>query len=177
MFEAHSLVTHPRNGGGVWRGYPRDGLERPCTVGGGGLPPSWIPLTSPSPLPMFQADSQNFASPPSVPRGFKLKKCWPAFGRDYRGTLGGGGSQPNPPPPSLPRCLNLRPKQSPTRCGRMGPAHSAACGGSDHGPGCAPDPIESESPVSVGATGTSTAHLNTNRTMLAPSYGRMDRRR
>ena len=49
-----------------------------------GLPPP------PPPLPMFETDSQNFASAPSVPRGFTLKN---------RGTLGGGGSQPNPPPP------------------------------------------------------------------------------
>ena len=65
--------------------------------------------TKPSPLPMFEADSQNFASVPLAPRRFKLKNFWPTFGGDHRGTLEGGGSQPNPlpltpsdpPPPPL----------------------------------------------------------------------------
>ena len=52
----------------------------------------------PSPLPMFEADSQNFALAPSVPRGFTLKY----FGLPSAGTIGGpweeGGSQPKPPP-------------------------------------------------------------------------------
>ena len=47
------------------------------------------------PLPMFEADCQNFASAPSVPRGLKLQKFWPAFGGDRRGTLGGGGRAPH----------------------------------------------------------------------------------
>ena len=47
------------------------------------------------PLPMFEADSQNFASVPSVSRGFEPKKFRPAFGEDHR------GSQPTPPPPPL----------------------------------------------------------------------------
>ena len=53
---------------------------------------------------MFEADSQNFASVPSVPRGFTLQNIWPAFGEDHRGTLGGGGVPANPPPfrPPLP---------------------------------------------------------------------------
>ena len=55
----------------------------------------------PPPFPMFEADSQNFASAPSVPRRFKLQNSWPAFGGDHRGTLGGGGSQPKPPPSLL----------------------------------------------------------------------------
>ena len=42
----------------------------------GGTPP-WDPLP---PLPMVEADSQNIASGPSVPRGFTLQKFWPAFG-------------------------------------------------------------------------------------------------
>ena len=80
--------------------HPSDVLERPYTAGGQGVPPPRPP--PPPPLPMFEADSQNFASAPSVPRGFKLKDIWPTFGRDHRGTLGGGGSQltPSPPPPS-----------------------------------------------------------------------------
>ena len=48
---------------------------------------------------MFEAGSQNFASAPSVPRGFKLKNFRPSFGGDPRGTLGGGWSQSNVPPP------------------------------------------------------------------------------
>ena len=32
---------------------------------------------TPPPLPMFEADRQNFASVPSVPRGFRFKKFWP----------------------------------------------------------------------------------------------------
>ena len=68
----------------------------------GGTPP----MDPPPPLPMFEADSQNFALEPLAPRGFKLKDFLPAFGRDHRGTLGGGGSQPNPPPP--PPCAVVR---------------------------------------------------------------------
>ena len=77
-----------RGGGGG-----RDVVERPYTAGGGGAPPP------PPTLPMFEADSQNFASAPSVPRGFRLQNFWPAFGGDHRGTPGGGGSPANPPPP------------------------------------------------------------------------------
>ena len=87
----------------------RDVLERPYTVAGGGGTPPWTPLPPPPP-PMFGADSQNFASAPSVPRGFKLK----TFGPPSAGTIGGpweegGPSQisllppplpPSPPPPS-----------------------------------------------------------------------------
>ena len=73
---------------------PRDVLERPYTVGGEGLPPS-PPGPSPRPpLPMLEADSQNFASAPLAPRGFKLQTFRPAF----RGTLGGGGPRQTPPP-------------------------------------------------------------------------------
>ena len=83
-------------------GWSSDVLEPLYTVGGGGVPPP--PRTpSPPPLPMFEADSQHFAS---APRGFLLKNFWPAFGGDHRETPGGGGSQPTPPPfsdpPSLP---------------------------------------------------------------------------
>ena len=42
----------------------------------------------PPPLPMFEADSHNFALVPSVPRGLKLKIFWPAFDGDHRGTQG-----------------------------------------------------------------------------------------
>ena len=80
---------------------PRDVLERLYTVGGGGVPPP--PPDPPHPLPMFEADSQNFASAPSVPRGFELQNFRPAFGGGHRGTPGGGGSQPTPPsPPQTP---------------------------------------------------------------------------
>ena len=60
------------------------------------------PHPPPPLLPMFEADSQHFASAPSVPRGFKLQEFWPAF----TGTIGGpseeGGGVPAKPPP-LPR--------------------------------------------------------------------------
>ena len=63
-------------------------------------PPSpSLPPTPPPPLPMFEADSQIFASAPSVPRAFNLENFRRAFGGYHRVTLGGGGSQPNPPPP------------------------------------------------------------------------------
>ena len=63
--------------------------------GEGGIPP-------PPPLPMFETDSQQFASAPSGPRGFTLQNVRPASGG---GSIGGpweeGGGQPNPPfPPS-----------------------------------------------------------------------------
>ena len=48
---------------------------------------------------MFEADSQNFDL---ARRGFRLKKFWPAFGGDHRGTQRGGVSHPTPPPPPLP---------------------------------------------------------------------------
>ena len=68
----------------------------------------------PPALPMFEADSQTFASAPSVPRGFTLQKFWPAFGGDHRGTLGGvGGPSQTPPPlsdlPSPPSNTSLPP--------------------------------------------------------------------
>ena len=71
-----------------------DVLERPYAAGGArGTPP--LP---PPPLPMFEADCENFASAPSVPRGFNIENVRPAFGGDHRGTLGGGwASQPHPP--------------------------------------------------------------------------------
>ena len=49
-----------------------DVLYRPYTVGEGFPTPLDPPPPSPL-LPMFEADSQNFASVPSVPRGFKLQ--------------------------------------------------------------------------------------------------------
>ena len=48
---------------------------------------------------MFEADSQNFASAPSVPRRFTLQNVRPLFGGDHRGTLGGGGVPAKPPSP------------------------------------------------------------------------------
>ena len=44
----------------------RDVLERPYTGGGGGV----APACPPPPLPMFEADGQNFAS---ALRGLRLK--------------------------------------------------------------------------------------------------------
>ena len=49
-------VCHRGRGGG------REVLERPYTGGGGSTPPPWTPLLPP--LPMFEADSHNFASVP-----------------------------------------------------------------------------------------------------------------
>ena len=66
------------------------------------------PFPPPPPLPMFETESQNFASAPSVPRGFKLKKFWPAFGGHHTGTLGGGGfPAKTPSPPSPPSNTSL----------------------------------------------------------------------
>ena len=42
---------------------------------------------------MFEADSQHFASAPSVPRGFKRKEFWPAFGGDHRGSISAPGTR------------------------------------------------------------------------------------
>ena len=42
--------------------------------------PPLDPLTPPPPLPIFEADSQNFASAPSAPRGFALKTSAGAIG-------------------------------------------------------------------------------------------------
>ena len=89
---------------------PSDVLERPYTAGGGGVPPltppSSLPLDPlpplPPPLVMFEADSQSFASAPSVPRGFELHIFRPSFGGDLKGTIGGGRVRPNPPPPLCP---------------------------------------------------------------------------
>ena len=86
-------------GPGPYRGPASNVLERPYSVGGGGVTPRPPPPPSTPPLPMFEADSQIFASAPSVPRGFKHRNFRPAFGGDHWGTLGGGGAQPNPPPP------------------------------------------------------------------------------
>ena len=86
---------------------PRDVLERLYTVGGGGVPPPWIPPPPPGPpppppLPMFETDSQNSASAPLAPRGFKLKLI---FGPPSTGTIGGpkqeGGPRSTPPPFNL----------------------------------------------------------------------------
>ena len=82
---------------------PGDVPGRPYPAGGGGG--GRAPPPSP-PLPMFEADSQTFASAPSVPRGFTLQNFRPAFGGDHRGTPGGGGGPSQTPlqtpPPSGP---------------------------------------------------------------------------
>ena len=65
------------------RGGGRDVLERPYTVGGGGVTSPDPPLP-PSPW-TFEADSQNVASAPLAPRGFKLQKFRPTFVGDHRG--------------------------------------------------------------------------------------------
>ena len=68
---------------------------------GAGVPgdPHYPPSPPPPPLPMFEADSRNFAPAPSVPRGFTLQNFRPAFRWGPSGEEGGGGSQPTPPPP------------------------------------------------------------------------------
>ena len=84
------------------RGRRRDVLDRPYAAGGGGVtPPAPPPPPPPPPLPMFEADSQHFASAPSVPRALRIK----IFGPPLAGTIGGpweegGPSHPPPPPPS-----------------------------------------------------------------------------
>ena len=83
----HPAGTPPPN--------PRGVLER-LTAGGGPPPPLDLP---PPALPVFQP---NFASVPSVPRGFKLKEFRPALGGDPLGTKGGGGSSQTPSAPLLP---------------------------------------------------------------------------
>ena len=107
----------------------RNVLDQPYTAGGGGGNP---PPLDPPPLPMFEAGSQNFASAPSVPRGFKPQNFRPAFGRDHRGAEGEGGpSQPpspsDPLPPSntsLPLLLLLH--RQPPDCNGLFPGPLAA---------------------------------------------------
>ena len=67
----------------------------------GGLPPPRLDPSPPHPppIPVFEADSQNFAL---VPRGFTLQNLRPPFGGDHRGTLGGRGVPAKPPPLILP---------------------------------------------------------------------------
>ena len=58
------------------------------------------------PLPMFEADSQNLTSAPSMPRGFKLQNFCPPL----VGTIGGPWEEGGPsqtPPPSDPPPLPL----------------------------------------------------------------------
>ena len=70
----------------------------------GGYPPPPGP-PSPPPFPTFEADSQNFASAPSVPRGFKRQNFLPAFGGDRRPSTPRRSQRPPKaavlPPPSL----------------------------------------------------------------------------
>ena len=108
-----------------------DVLERPYTAGGGVYPPPpytppppplLIRSHTPPPLPMFAADSQNFASAPSVPRGFKLQKVWPAFSGDHRGRK---GSQPNPLPPLRIHRWGWPSRRAPLPPLRRSPGHAA----------------------------------------------------
>ena len=56
------------------------------------------------PFQCFEADSQNFASAPSMPRGFTLQNLLAPLRRGPQGDPGRkGGSQP-PSPPSDPLC-------------------------------------------------------------------------
>ena len=73
--------------------------------GGGGTPPPLLPLQC------FEADSHNFASAPSVPRGFKLQNQNFA---DHRWTLFGPvGVQSSSPDGGGPRCWCVSTGQSP----------------------------------------------------------------
>ena len=87
-------------------------------------------MPPPPPVPMFEADSQTFASAPSVPRGFTLQNVRPAFGGAHRGTLGGGGGGPSQPPyppsdPLLPSGGHLH--HTPMSCGGGGGAPNWGC--------------------------------------------------
>ena len=126
MFEAESqsfasVPSVPR-GFTLQKFRPAFGGDHRRTLGGGGVPakpPKHPPFrppppsSPPPPLPMFEAESQSFASAPSVPRGLKPKNFRPAFGGDHRGTLGGGGVPAKPPtssaskPPSPPSNTSL----------------------------------------------------------------------
>ena len=98
---------------------PSDALERPYTVGAGGGGPPLDPFPPPPPLP-----KKKIASAPSAPFNFFGP---PSAGT--RGTLGGGGSQPNPParrllqtPPSPPSHTSLlTPVHGTARCCTQGP--------------------------------------------------------
>ena len=123
----HHTRTLPVHGEGHTALAPKTANDRhwaPMCSGGSAPPPppegcirTAVPFPRlldpppPPPLPMFEADSQNFASAPSVPRGFTLQNSWLAFGGDHRGTLGGSQtntpSDPPPPPPSPPSNTSL----------------------------------------------------------------------
>ena len=53
----------------------------------------------PPPLPMIEADSQNVASAPSVPRGFKLQNFLARLWRGPQGDARKRSVPANPPPP------------------------------------------------------------------------------
>ena len=60
--------------------------------------------TKPPPLPMFETDSQKknvLLRRLRCQEDLSFKIFGPAFGWNHRGTLGGGVSQPSPPPPLL----------------------------------------------------------------------------
>ena len=69
----------------------------PYTAGGGGA----LPPAPPPPLLMFEADNQNFASAPSVPRGSTLQKVLARLQRGPQGDPGRRGGPSQPPPPLL----------------------------------------------------------------------------
>ena len=64
-----------------------------------GCPPP--PAPPPPPLLMFEADNQNFASAPSVPRGSTLQKVLARLRRGPQGDPGRRGDPSQPPPPLL----------------------------------------------------------------------------
>ena len=72
---------------------PSDVFERPYTVRGGPPPP---PLDPPPPFQCLRLTAKILLQ---RQEDLSVKIFWPAFGRGHRGTLGGGGSQPNPPAP------------------------------------------------------------------------------
>ena len=93
-----------------------------------------MPPTLP-PLPIFEAGSQNFASPPSAPRGFKLE----IFGPPSAGTIGGpkeeGGPSQNPqapllqtPPPLLKHPCTPPPQPPTGPCGCPPPPRGIVSG-------------------------------------------------
>ena len=86
-----------KGGGGLKGGLGGFGWDPPSSMYWNGRTPQEHP-PPPPPLPMFEADSQGFASAPSVPRGFELQNLRSPFAGDHRGTPWG---PPVPPPPPL----------------------------------------------------------------------------
>ena len=73
---------------------------------GGTPPPPWTPTSPPFlPFQCLRLTAKILHRRLQRQEDLSLKNSWPAFGADHRGTLGGGGSQPNLPPfrpPPLP---------------------------------------------------------------------------